>query len=282
MAAPATRYAPPASIRGSSLREVREQQKANKELEELLQSESPYAGVKAFAHGLVAGSVMPLVMQSGPLVAELSELHRPEVAQARLVHWLQTKGIPEARARAAAPGVFRILQGSGSMDPDAEDAVRRAAQSGFVFDNPNLPHLKGEVFGSKQDAVTRLEQELSRLSKGKKVPPGWTPGDAAREMVDVHLRPSTYTPPNARLSDIYPSREAGRRVMDAARESFEAAGKQAPRFRSTVRKHLPRMLMQSFPAVATLGLVGGIANVLRTKEQRKELQELRRASGAHK
>ena len=105
MPAGTNRYAPPASIRGPSLKDVYAQQKADREFEALLESDKPRAQVKAFAQGMAMSAWMPMALMAYPAMQRANAEYMDVVQRAQLAHWLKGQGAPEDKAHQVAAGV---------------------------------------------------------------------------------------------------------------------------------------------------------------------------------
>jgi hypothetical protein len=261
-------YATPGNVRGVSLRDIYDQRKADEEFKNLMRSTERGADVKAFAQGLMAGSALPIILTSAPMISQISSAHQGEVTRAHLAHWLRKKGVPKSRAHQAAAGAYRFMQ-MQAPGGDVEAALRQSKGTGWVVDQKNL---KGHVYSSKKDALKGVEQLL--VSKK-----GISRKDAKQHakfmLADDVIKKVKGKKRGTSLSDMLLSPRESKRILEEARTMFEASGKAAPTFSRTARKMAPRLLVQSAPAIATLGLVTGIGNVLRTRRQREKAQDIR-------
>lgn len=239
------RYAPPASIRGVSLGAVRAQRKADKEVEELLQSESPHAGPRAFALGLATGAVTTMLNPMS--LMQVFQEHEDATTRAHLAHWLTTKGMDEQQAHRSAAGLKYFLS-MPSPGKAVEDLVHREAGSGYRIDG--VP----STYATREMAETVLKK-LGPAGKGRRV-------------LEVSGAPHK----GPWMSDLAPSAAGSQKVLDAAREAFEQAGKKGPSLGSSATAVVKRMA----PYAATAGLFAGVGNVVLTHRRKKELEELRR------
>jgi hypothetical protein len=241
------RFAPPAAVRGVSLVDVRAQRKADKEVEELLRAESPYADAKAFALGLSSGAALSYGSAAPGLVADFDRTQKSLKQQAHLANWLQSQGMDEKAARRSASGLQRFLSMPGPPR-EAEEAARKFMAGGF------------RIEGAPRMYNTRQQAEAILKNLG--------PAGEGRNIVEV----AGTLPSGPRAADVLPKATDSKRVLDAAREAFEAAGKKGP----GMGRALGVVARRHAPYAAFAGLLAGLGSVALTRNRRKELKELRR------
>jgi hypothetical protein len=265
----------PLSVKGSPARErfldLRAQQKAEEELESLLKSQSPLAGARAAATGLVAGSALPLMMSSvlpwaGSVGDQVDRLRQ----QAHLAHLIQERtGTSEDEARKAAAGAYRYLMDTDTVHPAVRKALGQGEQLRVrpdFFEHPKLGKLfrfvdaKGPEWG-----IPELEHRFGAEAKKQ--------GVTIEEMF-YHKVPLDSLPSSAK-----PSPTSSREVMRAAKESFEAAGKKV-RVGRGLAESLSASVRRGLPAALPFGAVAAVGSYANHRRRKKRLRTLEKDAAA--
>lgn len=172
-----SRYAPPASIRGASLGSVRAQRKADKEVEELLQSESPYAAVKAFTLGLTTGTAMSYLAAAPSLVPQVLAAQKGIEQRAHLAHIFEEFADLDAeQSRQAAAGMHQYLSTPaprGHVEQVAKALEGRGDGAHVVVGESSLrPVMASDVFLDRREAQKVLDIAQESFENAGKTAPG--------------------------------------------------------------------------------------------------------------
>lgn len=256
---------PAAGVKGPPLRDLYAQQKADEELEALLQSQAPGAQAKAFARGMAAGAAVPTVLAVVPWAMQSKAAIGNIQAQAHVAHLLMEKAnLPEDEARQAAAGALRYLR---DVDPLAPE-VRNALGSSAAVLKPNA-RLWESFSKAQPDIVKQLRTQP--LSEQIDALAGMF--DTPREKIvkDWYQQVPAKLPSGGR-----PSQQLSGSILQAARESYEAAGKKAPKVMGPLAKSLGKTLQKTLPTAAVFGLIGGLTSLRAHRAKKKRVEEIRK------
>lgn len=259
-----TPYRTPASIRGPSLRDLHQQQRANDEVESLLASDSHAAGVKAFAKGVAAGSALPLILGGiVPWAFSAAGVHNKAVAQAHLAELMVDKGIERGVAATHAASIYHYLEGQKNKPTKpALDAISDAMKT-YQLKMPT-----GEMLGpftSRAEAAGVMAGHAE--STGAKVPRAVR--EAAEKLLITELPPPKLQGKGPNLTQISA-------VLEEAAAAFKRGGKSLV---SPLAKahglHAAKVFGRAAIPTALLGGVAGLYGLSGHLRKRRALNRLR-------
>lgn len=173
-------------------------------------------------------------------------------------------GAASAKAFAAGLATGTALSYSANA-PQMIPAILNAQKS--LEQQAYLKHIFDEV-GLDDNAAQSAAQGLRR----------YMAQEAPMPHVEEVARTVAEMPKDTvRAGDVFMRADQKRSVLNLARESFEASGKKVP----GVGQASMAILKKHAPYAAFAGVLAGVANVLRTRSNRKELEELRRYAREH-
>jgi len=260
-----SRAKPAVGVKGPPLRDIYAQQKADEELESLLKSQAPGAQVKAFASGMAAGAAVPTVLSVVPWAMQSKAAINNIQAQAHVAHVLMEKAnLPEQEARSAAAGALRYLR---DVDP-LPDNVRKALQDSVGVLRPTK-ELMAEINAAPPDVAKALK--ALPLSEQIDAVAGQFGEPREKVIKTYYERAPVRLPSGGR-----PSSQVSGSILQAARESYEAAGKKAPKVMKPLVKSLGGNLKGVLPTAAVFGLIGGLTSLRAHRARRKRVEGLKK------
>ena len=249
------------------MRDMYAQQKAKEDLDALMQSDAPNAGIKAFAKGMAAGAgaafiptaVAPWAARSGETISSLK-------SRAYLAHLLQERiGLSKKDAATAAEGAVRYLNDVNTLP----DGLRNVLQQTLTVETPDVGALRQAKMpeASIRHLMSQpLEDQIGVLARKTGLP-------------EAAVRQNFFKRRGVELPSSKVTAATRRAILGAAEESYRAAGKKAPSLALPLAEDFGKALRRGLPFAAPISLVGGFAALRKSRKDRQKARALKRKAG---